>query len=206
MTGSACIVLASSSPRRQLLLERAGHTAVAILPRIDDSGMTIRPDRARADCASLAWFKAAQVWGQQDSWPEEAQRARVIIAADTVCVLDGKILGKPAHAKEAGAMIEGVMGKWMKVVTGVCLIDLATGSRNLFADEAALRIGDCTRERLEAHLESGSWRGRAGGFNLEEIAAAGWPVECTGDRTTVIGLPMSAVSLRLAKLADRGAA
>ncbi len=190
------IILASSSPRRRALLEKAGYRVCCIAPRIDDGGMALRPAKARADCASLAWFKAVQVWIERDRWPLDAAGA-MIVAADTVCVVDGLVLGKPRDAVDARTMLERATGRDIRVVTGVCLLDSKTKDRELFADEAIVRFGEGTIDLLDEHFAHERWRDRAGGFNLEEVAAAGWPFECIGDPSTVIGLPMRMINERL---------
>lgn len=196
MTAGRTIILASSSPRRRALLEQAGYRVCCIAPRIDDGGMAVRPAKAKADCASLAWFKAAQVWIERDRWPVDVTGA-MIVAADTVCVVDGFVLGKPRDAVDARTMLERAIGRDVRVVSGVCLLDSLSKGRELFADEAIVRFGAGVLDLLGDHLAHESWRDRAGGFNLQEVAAAGWPFECIGDPSTVIGLPMRMINERL---------
>jgi len=62
--------------------------------------------------------------------------------------------------------------------------------RWLVADRAVVRVGPISDEQIEAYVASGEWRGKAGAYNLSERIEAGWPIECLGDPTTVMGLPM----------------
>lgn len=67
---------------------------------------------------------------------------------------------------------------------------LLSTRRWLFADRAVVRVGPISDEQIEAYVASGNWRGKAGAYNLSERIEAGWPIECLGDPTTVMGLPM----------------
>ena len=114
----------------------------------------------------------------------------VILAADTICVtVDGRLIGQPADRDEAEAMIRGFMNGAHDVVTGVCVESLC-GS--VLYDVARVHVGRIDDHDLQHYLDSGEWRGKAGGYNLFDRQAAGWPVsvEPGDDPTTVVGLPM----------------
>ena len=64
-------------------------------------------------------------------------------------------------------------------------------------DVARVWIGDVSRTTLEEYLSSGEWRGKAGGYNLLDRLAAGWPIRVIGDTTTVMGLPMVQLNRQL---------
>lgn len=175
---------------------------MVVAPGIDDAGMPVRAGHALRDCASLAWFKAAQVWVDRDELPEVA-RVDAIIAADTVCVLGDRVFGKPRDGEEARSMISAAIGRDLRVVTGVCLVCARSGERRLFADEALVRMGESVRLRLGEHIETGAWRGHAGGFNLDSLTSRGWEIACVGDPTTVVGLPMRLLEGHLARISPR---
>lgn len=197
MTNEATILLASSSPRRRLLLERAGFRVVVRAPPIDDSPLRIRPDRARTDCASVAWFKAAQIWATHDHTAAPTARARWIVAADTVCIVGSRTMGKPQSASDARSMLLEVLGRPVQAVTGVCIVDLVERRRELFSESSTLVLHEANRPRIDEHLARGDWEGRAGGFNLEELGARGWTYDLDGDADCVVGLPMRALATRL---------
>ncbi len=199
MSRRSCVILASSSVRRRQLLERHGYEVVVQPPLIDDAGMPIRAQRARADCASLAWFKAAQVWVRR-SVGEASHAPLAIVSADTVCVSGSRVMGKPTTEAEAHDMLSTIIGRPIEVFTGVCVVDLTQQRRVLFSESAALALCESNRARLAAHLASGAWQGRAGGFNIEEIAGAGWLFDIEGDRDVIAGLPMRALSRRLTEI------
>jgi septum formation protein len=92
-----------------------------------------------------------------------------------------------------------------EVLTGVALVDPATGRRELFVDRARVRVGAIGGERIGEYIASGGWRGKAGGYNLAERIQEGWPIEYEGDPTTIMGLPMRILPARLEAFA-RGSA
>ena len=113
-----------------------------------------------------------------------------VLAADTVCVHRGEILGQPADADHAYAMLSGLCDSVHRTISGVCLIRLADGHRMLFVDEAKVYLGKLSEAELREYVQSGQWQGKAGGYNLAERIDAGWPIRCEGDPATVMGLPM----------------
>jgi len=188
MSGAA-ILLASGSPRRRSLLESAGFEVIVAVPPIDDAAAPIAERNERRLVEALAWFKAAQVL-RDPAAASARTSAATLLAADTLCVVDGVVIGKPRDECEARSMIESFAGRRHEVMTGVTLVDLARGTRRVFSDVAIVSLGAIDPLLLAAHLSSGRWRGRAGGYNFAEVVDEGWPIACEGDPTTVMGLPM----------------
>ena len=180
------IVLASGSPRRRLLLAEAGFTADIEPADIDDALIRLGEVDAASVAPALAYFKAQRV---ADRRAARGEPPAWILAADTVCERDGAVLGKPADADEARAMISSLAGRGHGVITGWCLLG-PDGSRRIGRDVAWIEIGELPREDFERFLAEGLWRGKAGGYNLPEVVARGWPVRCVGDPQTVVGLPI----------------
>ena len=187
------VILASQSPRRRQLLEEAGFEVSSRLPEIDDGGMQLHGEDFSHWVESLAWFKMAQV-------SPELGEAVAIVAADTVCEVDGRILGKPGDRAEAAGMLDLMADQAHITRTGVYVFD--GRHRILFNDASLVRVGKLDPQRLEAYLDSGQWQGKAGGYNLSERQADGWPIECEGDPTTVMGLPMGMLSPILERMCD----
>lgn len=180
------LVLASASPRRRALLAEAGFAAEIEPADIDDGALALGAVGAFDAAPALAHLKARRVFG--------ARRVRGappvwILAADTVCERDGAVLGKPADLDAARAMIRSLESRRHAVVTGWCLAG-PDGSLRIGRDIAWIEIGALPADDLERFLEEGAWRGKAGGYNLPEVVARGWPVRCEGDPETVVGLPV----------------
>lgn len=187
------LVLASRSLRRRDLLSRAGiDHEVVVAEGVDDSDLHPGEVSAASWVASLAYLKARAVVDLLD--PGEPV---VVLGADTVCVLDGEIIGQPTGRGDARRIIGAFEGRSHDVLTGVSLVDERGESLDLFVDRARVRVGDIGDEAIEAYLDSGNWRGKAGAYNLFERLEAGWPIEFDGDETTIVGLPMGAMKRRL---------
>ncbi len=190
--GSPAVILASGSPRRAAILRKAGIEPHVIAPALDDADA---PSDQRDPCAhvmGLAWFKARVVLGQIARRAAEGAADDLpnwLVAADTMCFHDGRLIGKPRDEAALRSMIRSFQGRSHDVVTGICLVDRATGVRRLFFDSASVHLGEIAPEDLEAYVASGEWRGKAGGYNFGERLAAGWPLRCEGDPETVMGLP-----------------
>jgi septum formation protein len=181
-------ILASASPRRGAILRAAGVDFLTIVPAIDDADAPADGRDPERYVMSLAWFKARQVLAvARERLGNDGPRW--IIAADTMCVHGGEVIGKPSDAAHAERMLRAFGGRMHEVVTGICIVDRADGSRRIFADAARVELGALPEPMLAAHLAAGAWRGKAGGYNYADCVDAGWPLRCDGDPETVMGLP-----------------
>ncbi len=129
---------------------------------------------------------------------DEVGAGRWVLASDTVCVDEGGgLVGTPESPERALAMLRGFVNSDHAVVTGVALFDEAGALRSSWADRAVVRWGAIEEGVLAAYVAGGGWAGKAGGYNLFERQAAGWPIEVDGDPTTVVGLPMERLVVEL---------
>lgn len=194
-------MLASVSPRRRQLLEQAGLRHRVVDVGFDDA--LIRTPRGLPGpvvATAMAWAKARAAerrlgWGEGEA----------ILSADTVCELDGRILGKPSGPAEAESMLRSLAGRTHRTATAVCLLDPRRARRLLWSEAVQVRIGDLDRADIARYVESGGWRGKAGGYSFDERRAAGWPIECDGDPQVVLGLPTASVARRARELAAEAA-
>lgn len=187
------VVLASSSPRRREMLEGAGLDVIVRVPAIDDALLPVRAAHVARDCMALAWFKAAQVLRQEPVGGLVASGARAVIAADTACVLGSAALGKPADAHEARAMIESTIGRDQRVWSGACVLSADGSQRRMLCAAATVRFGEVPRALIEEHVSSGRWRGKAGGYDIADLIAQGWPVSVLGEESVVRGMPLQEI-------------
>ena len=175
------LVLASASPRRRELLERVGLRLAIATAEIDE---TPRPAERPSDYVHrMALEKLAVVGAATDRVPP----GLAILAADTTVIVQGKILGKPDGEEDARAMLRALAGRRHEVTTAY---RIRFGTREL--DRAvttivAFRLID-PRE-LEAYIASGEWRGKAGAYAVQGVAAA-FVTELRGSPTNVVGLPL----------------
>lgn len=200
------LVLASRSPRRARMLREAGYVFEQVDPPFDDPPQPAPAAGAAgaspADLAmDLAMQKAMSLRHSLAGLADQAGGA-VILAADTICVdAQGRLIGQPQDREAALRILQRFNQSEHEVVTGVALVPADEGSEPVvFADTARVRWGCLSDEAIQAYLDTGQWRGKAGGYNLEERQQAGWPIEVKGDPATVVGLPMQALRPRLAML------
>ncbi|GAB4555997.1 MAG: Maf family nucleotide pyrophosphatase [Phycisphaerales bacterium] len=193
MSTAPTLVLASSSPRRRQLLEEAGYRPRILPPDIDD-GELEPPEASRALewVASLAHLKARSVY---ESLTAAERSGSLVLGSDTVVIKRGAIIGQPASAEHARAIIEGLREGCHVVASGVAL--LSTTRRSVFVDTTRVRVGAIPDQEIDRYLESGEWRGKAGAYNYADRLAAGWDLSCEGDPTTIMGLPMRRLKIAL---------
>ncbi|MBY0332228.1 MAG: Maf family protein [Acetobacteraceae bacterium] len=174
------LVLASASPRRLELLARIGIVPDRVLPaEIDETPRKAELPRRLA--ARLAAEKAAATAALA---PAEA----LVLAADTVVGVGRRILGKPADRAEARRFLALLSGRRHRVITGVVLH--RPGGKPLSRlVETALAFQRLTEQQVEAYLDSGEWRGKAGGYAIQGRAEM-FVRFLSGSWSNVVGLPL----------------
>ncbi len=191
--------LASRSPRRARLLADAGVPVRTHTPPVDDGHLVPGRVTPRQWVSSLAWFKGRAV---ADVLRAGGPRAGSVLAADTICVHQGRILGQPRDAADARSMLERFQDDAHVTMTGVCVIALRDLRRWFAVDEAEVRVGRLGADAIDAYVASGEWMGKAGAYNLEDRRDAGWDIRCNGDPATVMGLPMTLLEPWLRRLRE----
>jgi len=174
------LVLASASPRRQELLRSAGITFEVQPAHIAEDAL---PGEAAKDCAErLARDKALAVARQR---PRD-----FVLGADTVVVVDGQLLGKPADAADAARMLRMLSGREHRVITGVCLV---VGGEPSFASETTVvTVSEITDRDIADYVASGEPMDKAGAYAIQGIASR-WIPRIEGDYCNVVGLPVALV-------------
>ena len=176
------LVLASASPRRKEMLERIGVPLVVRPADVDETrapgepplAYVIRVARAKADAAHGDW----------------------ILAADTIVELDGDVLGKAADADEARAMLARLRGRRHRVTTAWVLRGPATRLCDEGVVTTEVVMTDASDAELDDYVASGEWRGKAGAYAVQGIAAA-LVAEVHGSISNVIGLPLAEIAAAL---------
>jgi septum formation protein len=197
--GETHIQLASASPRRRELLERAGVPVRVVRSGLDDGVLRAGSVDPVAWTMALAYLKArAGLEGQGGSG--------VVLGADTMVVKDSVMIGQPKDAADARRILGILSDGQHTVVTGVAMVWRAEGElqRMVFADVATVRVGVLEPSAVDAYIASGEWRGKAGAYNLMERVEAGWPIEWDGDPGTIMGLPMERLGPVLRDRLHRG--
>jgi septum formation protein len=190
------LVLASASPRRRELLAQLG---VPFEVRPADVDETPVPGEAAADLVRrLAVSKA------QGALVAAIEDDLVVLAADTVVVLDGEVLGKPVDAADAARMLRSLSGSRHEVLTGVAVAGSHGTSASLDVQvvTTSVHMGEWTDEQIAAYVASGEPMDKAGSYAIQEVGDR-FVRSIDGPFDNVVGLPM-AVTRQM--LADAGIA
>ena len=172
-------ILASASPRRIDLLAQIGVSPSAIIPAdIDETPQEAELPRPHA--LRLASQKAAEV--------AKTQKNCVILAADTVVGVGRRILPKTETEHEARHCLELLSGRAHRVYTAVCVIGL-DGKPLTRLSETRLKMKRLSQSEQQSYIESGEWRGKAGGYGIQGFAGA-FIASLNGSYTGVVGLPV----------------
>ncbi len=178
------LILASASPRRKELLANLGLNIKIKVSQVDETMEEDIPPAQQVE--KLAERKAAAVAS------ETAEG--LVIGADTLVVLAGKPLGKPANRQEAVQMINELQGKSHEVLTGLAVIDAATGQSVVTHQTTAVHFKPMTREQVERYVSTGEPYDKAGAYAVQGKASI-FIESIQGCYFNVVGLPVS-------KLAD----
>jgi septum formation protein len=176
------IILASQSPRRRYLLERAGLQFAVIPSRLDEASVNAEtPDDYVRELAQAKAMDIARM--HPDSW---------IIGADTVVVAESRILGKPDSTAQARDMLRRLSGRMHQVLTGYCICRL-TGNR-LFSDVVRTDVlfKTLTDDEIEWYIRTGEPFDKAGAYAIQGIGTF-LVKRINGSYTNVVGLPVCEV-------------
>jgi septum formation protein len=182
------LILASASPRRRELLEGLGLSFEVRPVDIDESPRT--GEQAEELVRRLAHDKAAALVNDTDA---------LVLAADTLVVLDRRVLGKPGDEAEARAMLASLQGRDHEVLTAVALRDLASGEHRLEVDRTTVRMGPMDATRLDWYVSTGEPMGKAGAYAIQGLGAL-LVESIDGNYTNVVGLPLPTVRALFASL------
>jgi septum formation protein len=177
------VYLASSSPRRLSLLRQIGISPVVVPAAVDESALP--GESPRRMVVRLAEAKARAALSRLGPM----QHAGLVLAADTAVIVDEHVLGKPADAAEAEAMLRLLRGRSHEVLTGVCLLRIDDGRQTVFVAATAVRFRDFDDAMLRAYVASDEPMDKAGAYGIQGRGAL--LVEgITGSWSNVVGLPL----------------
>lgn len=187
------LILASGSQGRRYLLEQAGYTFDVKPANIDE------PTEARlGDCrhyvAELAWLKAAAVAPQM--------AGGLVIAADTVGWLNGRVVGKPEDEADARRIIRSLSGTVHELWSGVCLWLRPGDWQFTWQERSLVRMKPLTDAEIDDYIQTRKWEGCSGAYAIQLPADPYLTVE-EGSASNVIGLPMESLEKALAWIAGR---
>lgn len=184
------LILASASPRRLELLKQAGIAPGKVVPAdIDETSLKneVPTDYARR----IASAKALKVY--------EQHKGNIILAADTVVGVGRRILPKTENENEARDCLTLMSGRRHKVLSAISVID-AKGKQKTKLVSSVVRFKRLSEPEIAAYIKSGEWKGKAGGYAIQGLAAGLIPF-ISGSYSNIVGLPLYET---LAMLKDAG--
>ncbi len=174
------VVLASASPRRKELLKQVG------------LGFTVEPadvdERVTAGESPGAY--ALRVAANKAQTAAARVRGGLVIAADTIVVLDGEILGKPADARDAERMLALLSGRQHQVMTALVIVDAKTGKRESRLVVTSVWFRMLSTKEIFAYAATGEPLDKAGGYGIQGKGAL-LVEKIEGCYFNVVGLPLS---------------
>lgn len=184
----AFVYLASQSPRRAQLLDQLGVRHVPLLAAADEDVEALEAERCgEAPALYVERVTRAKLAAARRRLAARALPAAPILAADTTVALGARILGKPADADHARAMLAALAGRTHRVLTAVAV---AAGRRTLFAlSVSRVRFAALTARDIDTYVASGEAFGKAGAYAIQGRAAA-WITHIAGSYTGIMGLPL----------------
>lgn len=187
------LILASSSPRRRELLTSAGFEFDVVASDIDER---VRPgESAEVYVRRMAIEKAEVVRGRSEGRP--------VVAADTIVVVDGDILGKPEDDAGAVRMLTRLSGREHHVLTAVALWWPGEPEPDVVVEQTRVWMRVIPEEEIAAAVATGEPQDRAGAYAIQGLASR-WVTRINGSYGTVVGLPVEAVD-RLLRARAAGA-
>ena len=175
------LVLASGSPRRAEILERAGWPHEIVVAGIDE---TLLPnEEAAVYVQRLARSKAEKVASGLDRG--------LVLGADTTVVVANQILGQPVDDADAKRMLELLNANWHEVLTGVALVRVGSETRVGF-ETTRVRFAEMSDEEIDWYIGTGEPFGKAGAYGIQGKASL-FIEEIEGDYFNIMGLPIRLV-------------
>lgn len=182
------IILASQSPRRKEILENLGY-GFEVVPSGSDEKIELEEGIDHA-IEELAVEKAKEV---RKRFPDDC-----IVAADTVVVLDGRILGKPASKQDAIDVLVDLSGRAHEVKTGVCIS--LPNSDISFCETTHVHFRNLEGQEILDYVDSGKCMDKAGSYGIQECD---FVRKIEGSYTNVVGLPDAKTDRILRKIINR---
>lgn len=190
MTGAKPLILASGSPRRRELLERLGYTFEVRAVDIDESPQP--GEVADTYVERLAREKAQAT----------VQAGEVILAADTVVVLDGELLGKPVDDDDAIAMLRRLSGRAHEVSTGVAVFDVDANRLETAVETTTVRFAPLEPAEIAWYVASREPMDKAGAYAIQGFGSL-FVEAIDGNYSNVVGLPVPQVYRMLGQAGAR---
>jgi septum formation protein len=184
------LTLASGSRGRRWLLEKSGYV-FDVLPANIDEPVDAEHGSCQQYVQHVSWLKAAAVAPRVDSG--------VVLAADSVSWIDGRVIGKPDDEAGARRILQTLGGRLHELWTGVCLWRVADGFQLCWQERTLMRMKPFAAAELDEYLATKRWVGCSGAYAIEEENDPYLTIE-EGSWSNVVGLPLESLERALAVL------
>ncbi|MDD4801811.1 MAG: Maf family protein [Syntrophomonas sp.] len=181
------IILASGSPRRKLLLQQIGLRFTTMNANIEE---TISTSVSPSELAQYIAFSKAKAVSRR-------LHEGIIIAADTIVVREGIIMGKPENRGDAFMMLSRLSGQYHQVITGLCILDIEEKVIDLSCEVTSVLFRQLSAEEINSYLDCGEWLDKAGSYAIQGRGAL-LVERIEGCYFNVVGLPLNRLKTRLA--------
>ena len=184
------VILASNSPRRKELLAGLGvDYEVRTLPDVDES----YPDTLQG--ADIPLYIAKE---KADANRNMVQPGELMITADTIVWLDGRVLGKPKDREDALCMLRDMSGRTHEVFTGVCIT--TTEWQRSFAAQTEVRFAELSEEEMTYYVDKFQSMDKAGAYGVQEWIGFIGVENISGSYYNIMGLPVQRLYKELVKV------
>ena len=184
------VILASNSPRRKELLAGLGvDYEVRTLPDVDES----YPDILQG--ADIPLYIAKE---KADAYRNMLQPGELMITADTIVWLDGRVLGKPKDREDALYMLRDMSGRTHEVFTGVCIT--TTEWQRSFAAQTEVRFAELSEEEITYYVDKFQLMDKAGAYGVQEWIGFIGVENISGSYYNIMGLPVQRLYKELVKV------
>jgi septum formation protein len=183
------LLLASASPRRKELLHRLGLKFKVIPSQVEENDVPGLPQ------------EKARTWALLKAEAVVSRHSGIIIGADTIVVLEGRVLGKPRDEQEAKQMLGQLSGNTHTVITGLALINTRSHLRILESVESKVSFRPLSDEEIDTYIATREPMDKAGAYGIQE-RGAGFVTRVQGCYTNVVGLPVSCLLKSLERILE----
>lgn len=191
---STRLILASTSPRRAQLLRESGYRFTVVPPA---------PDRPTPPAGASPWETARRISREKAESVAASVTDGVILAADTVVALGDELHGTPIDRDDARRILSVLAGSTHQVITAITLIRMPGHVVRTDHDVTSVRMRAMSSAEMEAYLDGGDWRGKAGAYGIQDANDA-FVERMEGSYSNVVGLPLDLLARMLAELNRHG--
>lgn len=184
------IILASNSPRRR-----------EILGNFIDFNVISKEIQEIKDDSFLPWTTVTALAFEKGIEVAKEYEDKIVLSADTLVELDGKLLGKPKNREDARVMIKSLSGKTHNVYTGYAIFKLSQKIKYVSYDKSSVKFYDLSDDEIEKYLDTDEYKDKAGAYGIQGKGSL-LVEKIEGDFFNIVGFPIGKINRDLMKLFD----